>query len=273
MGTVIPHFWVEQDWIEPGINALHNDGVFVLSGVLPKSKCEIYSKACLDSLEQIKTEIGLERLSRAKEVGVARFPPKQSPVLYELLDIDEVHQLVDKVIGTSSIAHLMNAICLPSNDPSSTEVFQGKLHRDFPRFLGGTILSVNAFICLSDFVADSGSTRFVVGSHQLPDVAPPIDRQDISVSAPMGSIIFFDSTIWHAGGINIMDSIRVGVNTQWTHHWIKQQIDLVRHVGLDQLSELPARIQRALGMHSRVVTSLEEYYVRPEQRLYRSGQG
>ena len=270
---MIPQFWVERNWIEPGMNALRNHGVFVLSGVLPKSKCDIYANACLNSLEQIKTEIGLERLDSAGEVGVARFPPKQLPVLYELLDIDEIHQLVDKVIGTSSIAHLMNAICLPPNDSSSADLFQGKLHRDFPRFLGGAILSVNAFICLSDFVEESGSTRFVVGSHQLPGVVPPIDGQDQPVSAPVGSIIFFDSTIWHAGGINASEKIRIGVNTQWTHHWIKQQIDLVRYVDIDQVSKLSERIQRVLGMHSRVVTSLEEFYVRPEQRIYRSGQG
>lgn len=273
MDGMIPQIRVADDWLQTGSVALREHGVFVLTGVLTQGECDRYSEACLSSMEVIRTKIGLDRLTQAGELGVARFPPKYSAELYGLLDVSVVHQLVERVISGSAIAHLMNAICLPPGDPTSLEVFQGRLHRDFPRSLNGFVLSVNAFYCLSDFVPETGSTRFVVGSHQCSDPTPPGDETAQAISAPAGSVVFFDSTIWHAGGINRSDKYRVGVNTQWTPHWVKQQIDLVRYVGAREASRLPERVQRALGMHSRVVTSLEEYYVAPEERLYRPGQG
>ncbi|HYL18353.1 MAG TPA: phytanoyl-CoA dioxygenase family protein, partial [Burkholderiales bacterium] len=88
-----------------------------------------------------------------------------------------------------------------------------------------------------------------------------------------GSMIVFDSTLWHAAGQNVSGADRLAINHQFTRSFIKQQIDYVRAMDEVQLLALPARSQQLLGYYTRVVTSLDEYY-RPEaERLYRKGQG
>jgi ectoine hydroxylase-related dioxygenase (phytanoyl-CoA dioxygenase family) len=251
--------------------------VFVLNEVLSRDTCAILEEVATTAFREVQNLVGLERLTAAGESGVVRSPMKYREEFLHLLVCEPVNALTDRLIGSSAICHLMNGILLAPDGGKAdlrAPLFQGRLHRDFPRHLGGVPLSVNSFFCLSEFSPKTGSTRFLVGSHQHSDSAPPGRGEDAtSVEAPAGSVIFFDSTIWHAGGRNSSGAVRAAVNVQWTFHWIKQQIDLVRHLGTDRVGGFPADVRRKLGWDSRVVTSLEEYYVAAEDRLYKSGQG
>ena len=86
-------------------------------------------------------------------------------------------------------------------------------------------------------------------------------------------MIVFDSTLWHAAGINTTAKDRLGINHQFTRSFIKQQIDYVRALGNDLVERQAPRTQQLLGYYTRVVTSLDEYYQPEEKRLYRKGQG
>ena len=86
-------------------------------------------------------------------------------------------------------------------------------------------------------------------------------------------MIVFDSTLWHAAGDNTSGRDRLALNQQFTRSYIKQQIDYVRALGDDVVLAQQPRTQQLLGWYTRVVTSLEEFYRPPDQRLYRSGQG
>jgi ectoine hydroxylase-related dioxygenase (phytanoyl-CoA dioxygenase family) len=177
------------------------------------------------------------------------------------------------VLGTTAILHLQNGIVLEPHQSGNSSSFQETLHRDFPRYLDGYVASLNSFICLSNFSIQNGATKFVVGSHQKPQDFAPNNDLLCQVEATRGDVIFFDSTIWHAGGINETFSNRNALNMQWTKSFIKQQIDHVRLVGQKKMTHLPARLQQVLGQYTRIPASMSEYYVPPEERLYRSGQG
>lgn len=86
-------------------------------------------------------------------------------------------------------------------------------------------------------------------------------------------MVVFDSTLWHSAGENRSDDTRYAVNHQWTKSFIKQQIDYVRALGDEVLADLPERTRQLLGWYTRVVTSVDEFYRPPSERLYRSGQG
>jgi ectoine hydroxylase-related dioxygenase (phytanoyl-CoA dioxygenase family) len=83
----------------------------------------------------------------------------------------------------------------------------------------------------------------------------------------------FDSTLWHASGRNTSGRDRLSINHQFTRSWIKPQIDYVRALGDGFVGSLPERSRQLLGWYTRVVTSLDEFYRPPEERLYRAGQG
>lgn len=267
-----------KNWTHEGLRALQLDGVFVLESAIPRDISETLARLAENALELVREEIGDSRLSAAGESGVVRVPLKFYTEFAFLLEVPDVVTIVERVISESAICHLMNAIVLEprsgSEKPGLNGLFQSRLHRDFPRFLGGKPLSLNSFYCLTDFSPRNGSTRFLVGSHQKEgQTGSNQDQSPVSVHAPAGSAIIFDSTIWHSGGMNATSEARIGVNVQWTHHWMKQQIDLVRILGSSRRGDFSPAVQQRLGYNSQVVTSLQEYYVPTEQRIYRAGQG
>lgn len=267
----------DSSWTQSGIELLNLDGVFILEKVLDPALCGQLVEAARTAHEHVVREIGIDKLRDAGESGVVRFPLKFHDKFSVLLDTSQVDELVSKFLSPFAICHLMNAILLEPNHEAQASVsslFQSTFHRDFPRHTGEVPLSLNSFYCLTDFSESNGSTRFKIGSHrQASSEVPAHVASTSSVTASAGSIVFFDSTIWHAGGTNRTSDVRAGVNVQWTHHWIKQQIDLVRYLGAERCERFSPQVRRRLGFDSRVVTSLHEYYVRPEHRLYKGGQG
>lgn len=77
---------------------------------------------------------------------------------------------------------------------------------------------MNVAWCLDDFTEANGATRFVPGSHKLnraprPGEAPP----DVPMEAPAGSIVVFESRVWHKTGHNrTADEQRAGVFAWYT---------------------------------------------------------
>jgi ectoine hydroxylase-related dioxygenase (phytanoyl-CoA dioxygenase family) len=266
----------EANWVTRAMQLLETDGVLVVESIISTDDCASLKASALRALQSVKSEIGLERLKRAGESGVIRFPLQFDDAFEILLDRVDVLSLVEGFLDQHAICHLMNAIVLETtkeSGPNDEELFQSQYHRDFPRCFGGKPLSINSFFCLSDFSEQNGATRFLLGSHQQQDLSPPVGRfQTVSVTAPVGSVIVFDSTIWHAGGKNSTDAVRVGVNVQWTYHWIKQQLDIPRLLGANR-QRISSENQKRLGLHSQVVDSLQNYYVAQDERLYKSGQG
>ena len=56
-------------------------------------------------------------------------------------------------------------------------------------------------------------------------------KNTIAVECPAGSMVVFDSTLWHASGANTLGSDRLAINHQFTRSCIKQQIDYVCALG------------------------------------------
>jgi ectoine hydroxylase-related dioxygenase (phytanoyl-CoA dioxygenase family) len=146
---------------------------------------------------------------------------------------------------------------------------------DFPRILNGYVASINVMLAVDEFRADNGATIVLPGSHQ--QVPPPdlreLEPTALAIACPAGSMLVFDSTLWHAAGPNTSGADRLAINHQFTRSYIKQQIDYVRALGDERVVAQLPRTQQLLGWYTRVVSSLDEYYQPAEERLYRSGQG
>jgi len=141
--------------------------------------------------------------------------------------------------------------------------------------LGGYVASINVFFAIDEFTETNGATWAIPGTHQR-ELAPSLavrDTNGICLTCPAGSMIVFDSTLWHAAGRNTSGRDRLAINHQFTRSFFKQQIDYVRALGDGVITGQPPRTQQLLGWYTRVVTSLDEYYRPADQRLYRSGQG
>ena len=255
--------------------ALRKDGYCVVENVLGPALIQELRAAMYRAQARIVAEVGAERLQRAGETGVLRLMMKFEPVCLRLLEIPEMLAVVDHHLGNTAILHLQNGFILPSSSAPERGLFQSTFHRDFPRVLNGYLMSLNTFFAIDDFSAANGATWVVPGTHQR-EARPAdaeLERGAVCVECRAGSMIVFDSTLWHCGGRNTSGKDRLAVNHQFTRSYVKQQIDYVRALGEPAILSLPARSQQLLGYYTRVVTSLDEYYRPPAERLYRGGQG
>jgi ectoine hydroxylase-related dioxygenase (phytanoyl-CoA dioxygenase family) len=266
----------DQAWLEKALVSLRRSGAAVVEGVLDDGFLEETRAAMYRAQAGILSEISSSRLERAGELGVLRLMLKFDHHFYRFLELPEVLAVVDATLSPTAILHLQNGFILPSfPEGKAPEVFQNRFHQDFPRVLNGYMASLNVFFAIDAFTRQNGATLFVPGSHQrmqVPETAD-LEANAVAVECGPGSMVVFDSTLYHAAGANVSGKPRLAINHQFTRSYIKPQIDYVRALGDAAILGQPPRSQQLLGWYTRVVTSLDEYYRPTEERLYRKGQG
>jgi len=266
----------DENWLQKVLEAVSYTGVAVVEGVLDESLVAETHEHLYEVQRRIRDDVGEERLAAAGELGVLRLMLAYDDFFFRFLELPEVLAFVDATVSETAILHVQNGLVLPSFDEGATpRVFQNRFHRDFPRILNGYTMSVNTFFALHEFSERSGGTLFVPGTLQR-EGRPGDDyifSAAVNAECPPGSMIVFDSTLWHAAGDNRSGRDRMAINQQFTRSYVKQQVDYVRALGDESVEAQSPRTQQLLGWYTRVVTSLDEFYRPADQRLYRSGQG
>jgi ectoine hydroxylase-related dioxygenase (phytanoyl-CoA dioxygenase family) len=153
------------------------------------------------------------------------------------------------------------------NTPNE-EHHQSAWHRDLPyqSFTSSKPLAFNALICVDPFSEETGGTRFLPSSHlreDFPEIAE-VQKNELSINAPAGSIIFFNSMLFHRAGVNVSNATRRAINQMYTLPIIKQQIDLP--AALKDNYEQDPFLDRFLGYDSAVAASVIAWRSRRKAR-------
>jgi Phytanoyl-CoA dioxygenase (PhyH) len=158
---------------------------------------------------------------------------------------------------------------------SGTRTYLGRVHRDIRTFSGSLPLMMNVLVMLDVFTAENGATYLLEGSHLRPD--RPTDeaffRDAVRAIGPAGTLVLFNSNLWHAAGENRTGRPRRALTLTLTPPYIKQQCDYPRMLGYDRAERFSSRLRQLLGYNARIPTGLEEWYQPPEKRLYQWDQG
>lgn len=109
-------------------------------------------------------------------------------------------------------------------------------------------ITINAIWALSDFTATNGATRIVPGSHKY-DRAPEYgkDYDTVMATMPAGSVMLFDSALWHGGGANESDARRFAFSCAYCWGWMRQQENLQLGIPRDTAERFPRRLQELCG--------------------------
>ena len=257
-------------------DGLRSEGFAIVEEVLSDSFIQITRDAMYRAREAMVRDVGEKRLLKAGESGVLRLMMKYDSHFFKFIEIPTLLAIIDNTLSDTAIMHLQNGFILASSPKGQAPtLFQNSFHRDFPRVLNGYVASINIMFAIDEFTAENGATQVVPGTHQRMSVPDQdyLQAKAIALKCPAGSMFVFDSTLWHAAGANNSGKDRLAINHQFTRSYIKQQIDYVRALGDDAVLAQKPRTQQLLGWHTRVVTSLDEYYRPEDERLYRKGQG
>lgn len=158
--------------------------------------------------------------------------------------------------------------------------YANNIHRDQRNFSGVLPLMLNTIVMLDDFTTDNGATWLMWGGHT--EKNRPSEKQfyggdnwtsrAIQATAPSGSIIMFNSNLWHAAGENKTDKPRRSITPIFSKPFIKQGFDYCRSVGEDYLNSQSEWVKQLFGYYSRVPSNYDEWYQPIEKRFYRMDQ-
>ncbi|MFM2223860.1 MAG: hypothetical protein RJA07_62 [Bacteroidota bacterium] len=237
-------------------NALTNEELIVLKSELHR----VYD------LQEI--EFGKQNLISINEEYMARALLCYSEPYLKLATKKNMLDLVEQILGGYYVLHLQNGVINMPNE----EHHQSSWHRDLPyqNWVSSEPMGCNMFYCLDDFNEKTGGT-FVLPYSQKIDHSPSkqyIQKSAVQVNAKAGSVIFFDSMIFHKAGYNSSNNIRRGVNNMYVKPIIKQQIDLPKMLNGKYKDDL--FLNKFLGYDSAVPESVNSFRSRRQEKNIKS---
>jgi ectoine hydroxylase-related dioxygenase (phytanoyl-CoA dioxygenase family) len=182
-----------------------------------------------------------------------------------------LHDYLTPLLSETCVLYAYTSSSLP---PRGTN-YSNRIHVDCPRLIPGYVSNVGVMLALDDFTIENGATYFLPGSHT--EETPPT-RADFLADAERvfpraGDMVLFNARTWHLGGENRTDRPRHALTLNVCRSYMRQRFDYPRLMPKEILDQLGETARRFLGFNVRVPTSLDEYYVPEDQRLYKPGQG
>lgn len=182
-------------------------------------------------VQQCKEVGGEDALFKISDADIVR-----CPLAYDdkFLDVALHPVIVDaarRLIGPSVVLLMQNGVI---NRPDRTQA-QTAWHRDlnYQHWVSSRPIAISAMVCLEDFTDETGGTVFLAGSHKIEPM--PSDRILRSAGetpkAYAGSIVLFDSMVFHRAGLNQSKRIRRGINHVVGAPILAQTIDIPRMLG------------------------------------------
>ncbi len=149
--------------------------------------------------------------------------------------------------------------------------YANNIHRDIRSFSGSFPLMLNTIVMLDDFTMHNGATWLMHRGHIHADKPTEEDfiKSAFQVTGPAGSVVFFNSNLWHRSGENKTDKPRRSVTPMFTRPFFKPQFDYPRARGYDYGHAYSPWLRGVLGYDSRIPANLSEWYQKPENRMYK----
>lgn len=189
----------------------------------------------------------------------------------EYLELNHAGPWIERYFGGK---YILNSFGGNINSPEHGS-YANVIHRDIRTFSGDHRLLLNTLVMLDAFSVENGATHLLTGGHRLAD-RPADDffwHNSVQAVAPAGSVLLFDSNLWHAAGRNRTDRPRRSVTPMYSRPYFKQGFDYPRALGYERGASFSEEMRQVLGYNARVPATLDEWYQPPERRMYRADQG
>ena len=112
--------------------------------------------------------------------------------------------------------------------------YASKIHRDIRSYSAHIPLLLNTLVMLDHFTHDNGATYLMSGSH-CTHPEPPSEVEFAQMAeqaiAKAGSVLVFNSNLWHCAGKNVTDLPRRSITPMYCKPFMKQQYDYTRALG------------------------------------------
>jgi|GEM_PF-388724 len=235
-----------------------------------------------------KDEVGL--LKATMEQGIQEFRPIPG-VERSFLDRYQMHDLINRDINYGRLLedprlqqliaphldeHWIMYAATSSSIPPHGSNYSSRLHVDCPRFHPGYIFNIGVIWVLDDYEPDNGGAIKMLPGSQHSDIKPELDffeKHCIQVVCKAGSLLVFNAKVYHRTYENLTDQWNHSMTLNACRSFMKPRMDWVRFIPEEISNQLNAQARRLIGFDTRLPTSLEEFFLPEDQRLYKANQG
>ncbi len=259
------------DWLKTTCFYLETLGFAVVENVLPAAIIDRTCNTLFEVREKIKATVGEERL-KAAEWNVLLLLMKYDQYFYTLLETQPMLALVDEILSPSAILRVQGGSVIPPIAIETSGHFrQSMYHTNFRWDTAGYRVTLDFDLPLKGY-DQLHSLHVVPGSHLQNARLDPDRFNDFAfaIQCNPGDMIVLNSGLWHKDGVNHSDTDRFSLLHQFTRPFCKPYLDYVRALGREAIELLPERSRHLLGLYTQVPTSLEEYYLPMEERLFKT---
>jgi ectoine hydroxylase-related dioxygenase (phytanoyl-CoA dioxygenase family) len=221
------HHNVTED--DASAEEIRNIGYTVVDGGLSERELQLMRDKIDRVYElQVKQIGGEDKLKLINDANVGRCLIGYDDYFINLAAHPRIISITTALLGDYFVLMSQNAIV---NNPTD-EHYQITWHRDlnYQHFVSSRPLAISALVCIDEFTEETGGTFVLPASHKS-EVFPSqqyVLNHQTTIEAPPGSLIIFDSMVFHRSGNNRSGRLRRAVNHIYTLPLIKQQISLPR---------------------------------------------
>ncbi len=246
-------------------NNIKKNGYAVINNVLTHEECERFKAYLNEDAEKYMplhanakptTNASLHNLSSEKVVFNLH---NKRLEYYELLGHPLITSIMDVILKEGSYLN---------NDPyylynnSARNPLQGseqQLHID-SRFPGTKFIFVaNVLWMLDDFTEQSGATRIVPQSHLSGEYAIDGKKYDneLLVTAPRGSVLIFDASLWHGSSYKHNDDERWALTLGYARWFRKPAYDFMQNIPQEIFENLTDKQKELIGL--KLIPPVDEF--------------
>ena len=225
------------------LNHLDVEGYAIIEGVIPASEIVQVRENVAAGLRQQREEAE-EKASDIRSKG-HRIGGAGIQALPGIINDDQSfapYLTDDRIINTLQSLfgdyHRITGMGAIANHPDND---RGYWHADWPYNqtnaahipapYADTCIKLSSLWMLTEFNAHTGGTLVIPGSHRSqtnPSSGDLFDREaqhpaELQISAPAGSVMLFDSRLWHCVAKNHSDEPRYAINVSYAVWWLNLQ--------------------------------------------------
>ena len=238
MASALTDLHVTGSTLDPDVKErLDRDGYAPLAGVLSDEQVTRMRARLVELMAAEGDRAGIEVHQEAGTDRLADLVNKD-PVFEVCFTDPRVLACIAHVLGEFKLSSLNSRAALPGRGRQA-------LHAEGGPVGPGPYQVCNSIWLLDDFTADNGATRVVPGSHRLtvsvgdvmadPAAAHP---DEVKLIAPAGTVVVFNSHLWHGGTLNRTSQPRRAVHSYFTRRGNGQQLDQQKYARPETLARL-----------------------------------
>jgi ectoine hydroxylase-related dioxygenase (phytanoyl-CoA dioxygenase family) len=217
--------------IRDHVEDLSNNGFTLLPNYLDEDRIVRLSSKIDQLYERQVAEFGAENLARINDEGVCRSPFAYDADFIDLMRDPLVLDICRNFFGSVFTLHVQRAVISYPDKKHAAAAW----HREpaYQNFTSSVPVAFTVIHLLDGSSEENGGIRILPGSHRY-ELFPTdgfVRRHQQVVKAPRGSLLIFDSALFHRGGFNIANTVRRSIVQIFSCPLLKQATDIPRGLG------------------------------------------